>query len=242
MIIGLIILGIAAVLIFFGAAERYFETLGLTSWLSFIIILAFVLGAVVPDISVSGVIVSLGGFIVPLVTVVVLAAISVKRNNLFRALISAVLAAAITVGVRVLFKPEINSEAIMPSSLIIGFVCGAVAFIFSGNRIGMLITAIGGIVIGDIISASLSYSANPQTNLVFGGNAVFDALAVSCAFGLILFEAVNAVRNVRLSASSKAVLNTEAAEDVILPDEEKEKSTNAKTAEEKKKYLDYLDE
>ena len=42
---GIIILGITAVLLFFGAAERYFDRLGMTSWLAFFLLTGFIGGA-----------------------------------------------------------------------------------------------------------------------------------------------------------------------------------------------------
>ena len=47
---GIVILGIVAVLLFFGAAERYFDRLGMTSWLTFLIVLALIIGAVMPEV------------------------------------------------------------------------------------------------------------------------------------------------------------------------------------------------
>ena len=61
MTIGLVLLGIIAVLLFFGAAEKYFDRLGLTSWLAFLLVLALIIGAVMPEVRAGTFVMTVGG-------------------------------------------------------------------------------------------------------------------------------------------------------------------------------------
>ena len=235
MTIGLIILGVAAVLIFFGAAERYFEVLGITSWLAFLIILALVLGAVVPAIEMGAVSIGISGFIIPLIVTVIIVALSRKGGNIYRAVPALVLSAVISAGLRVLFRPTANDALVC--SLVTGFLCGAIAFVISPNRINIIISAIGGIIVGDLISSSILFAVTKPETLAFGSHGVFDAIIISAAFGLVLYEVISALKNTKLSKTAKTNLNTEAAEDMAI---ETEKETDEN--EQIKNILDYLDD
>ena len=54
MTIGIATLAVVAVLLFFGAAERFFDRAGLTSWLAFLLTLALIVGAVISTVTVLG--------------------------------------------------------------------------------------------------------------------------------------------------------------------------------------------
>lgn len=252
MTIGLVILGIVAVLIFFGAAERYFEMLGLTSWLTFLIILAFVLGAVIPDIEIGSVSIGIGGFIIPLIVSVILISLTRRSTNAWRLLPAVALTAFITAGLRLLFRPE-SAEMILTSSLVAGFACGALAFVITDSRISILIASIAGITLGDIIGSSVLFAIADGKVLYFGAYGTFDSLMIACAFGLVLYEAVAALKKVRISKAARLNLNTEAAEDMAIGVKEGEKimKSGEKTADtgeggeetpDAKKILDYLDD
>ena len=235
MTIGLIILGVAAVLIFFGAAERYFEMLGITSWLAFLIILTFVLGAVVPAIEVGAAEIGIGGFVIPIIVTVIIVALSRRSGNMWRSVPSLLLCAVITAGLRVLLRPTANDALVC--SLLTGFLAGAIAFVVSHGRINIIISAVGGIVVGDIIGSSVLFAVTEQKTLTIGAHGMFDAIIIAAAFGLILFEVISALKNVRVSAAAKANLNTEAAEDVAI---EPEIETHESAP--RKNILDYLDD
>ncbi len=210
--IGLIILGILAVMLFFGAAEKYFDRLGLTSWLTFLLLLALIIGAVVPEIKTEGVVITVGGFIVPTVVAVIVLVFAVKSGEAVRTVIAILVTAAVTAMFRVLMGTE-TSGAVITFSLLVGFVGGAAAYLSAGSRLGTIAGAIGGCVIGDTVTAAIIGGMNGGA-MTIGGYGIFDGMIIAAAFGLIMAETVAAVRraaeNKRIKEKS---LNAEAGED-----------------------------
>ena len=222
MTIGLVILGIVAVMLFFGAAEKYFDRLGLTSWLTFLMVLALVIGAVMPEIKAGMLTITVGGFIVPLAVLAVVFALTFKKGSFFRPVISVLVVAMTTVAFRLIVGIG-SSAQVLACSLLTGFIGGTLAFPTAGSRLGTIAGALGGCIIGDAVSAGLLRAFFGAENFVLGGYGIFDSIVISMAFGLLAYETVAFVRRKaddRRAAS--LALNTEAAEDVNLTSDESE--------------------
>lgn len=210
---GIIILGITAVLLFFGAAERYFDRLGMTSWLAFLIILALIIGAVMPEVRTNGFVMTVGGFVVPAVVFVVVLAVSARKGNILRTLLALVVQAALTVAFRMFTGTE-TTGALTAFFLLTGFIGGAAAYAVAGSRLGCVAAVFGGCIVGDTASMGLmsGYGFSPFT---LGGYGIFNAMIVGCAAALVTAEIVCAVRR---SIENRSVtarrLEAEAAEDV----------------------------
>lgn len=223
---GIIILGITAVLLFFGAAERYFDRLGMTSWLTFLIVLALIIGAVMPEIHVGALVMTVGGFVVPLVTFILLLAIAGKEGNILRSVFSLTVVAAITVTFRMITGLE-STGATVAFFLLTGFVGGAAAAGAAGDRIGGAAAVFGGCIVGDAISMAVIRASEGGGIFTVGGYGIFNAMIIGVAASLLAAELVEAVRRAaenRRIGSEK--LTAEAAEDVNI-----EKSDNAESEE-----------
>jgi len=227
MTIGLIVLGIVSVLIFFGLLERFFIKMGIKSWLAFLLVLALVIGAIIPDITIGNFLsINIGGFIVPLVIMVMLLAMMKSGAEVFRTLVALVAVAAVAVTARMLIEP-LNAGLIMASSLIVGFVGGTAAFLAGQTRLSTLAAAAGGIILGDIITGMLYKFMGGVTTVAFGSYGVFDAVVVASVFGMLLCEAVLAIKRVNASKRVPLVpvaVGAEAAEDVVVKDTAREDS------------------
>lgn len=225
MTIGLVTLGIVAVLMFFGAAEKYFDRLGLTSWLTFLLVLALIIGAVIPEVAVGSFVMTIGGFAVPLVVFVILMALAAKRGNALRTVLSVLLVGMATVAFRLLVGVS-TSMTVLVSSLLIGFVGGAIAYLAAGSRIGTLTGAIGGCVLGDVVSAGFMRMFYGVETYTIGGFGIFDALVIAMVFGLVVAEVVAAAR--RMTENRRAAargLDAEAGEDVVIEETEQSEAT-----------------
>ncbi len=211
---GIIILGITAVLLFFGAAERYFDRLGMTSWLAFLIILALIIGAVMPEVRTNGFVMTVGGFVVPAVVFVVVLAVSARKGNILRTLLALAVQAALTVAFRMFTGTE-TTGALTAFFLLTGFIGGAAAYAIAGSRLGCVAAIFGGCIVGDAASMGLLSGAYGFSPFTLGGYGIFNAMIVGCAASLLTAEIVCAVRR---SIENRSVaarrLEAEAAEDV----------------------------
>ncbi|MBR6788877.1 MAG: hypothetical protein IKM44_03625 [Clostridia bacterium] len=224
MTIGLVILGISAVLLFFGVAEKFFDRLGLTSWLAFLLILALIVGAVTPELRTDFFVITVGGFIVPLVVGIILFAIASRQGSFAKTLLSVFLVTSVAT----LFRIVMSSETVnvLASNLIIGFVCGAVAFLCAGSRLGALAGGMLGVDLGDLISA-ISYAYILGEGILTLGSGIFDGIIISTAFALVVAEIAFAITTkMERRKTEKTLTEAEFAKDEnneTLGEEESEK-------------------
>ncbi|MBQ7227157.1 MAG: hypothetical protein IJX05_02005 [Clostridia bacterium] len=211
MTIGLVILGVSAVLLFFGAAEKYFDRLGLTSWLAFLLILALIVGAVTPEIRTENFVMTVGGFVVPLVVSIVLFALASRQGSMLRTLLAVILVTSSTIIFRLIFDVT-DSVMLLVSNLLIGFVGGALGALGAGSRLGALAGGMGGVVLGDLISAlTQTYIFGSGTFALGGG--IFDGVIIATAFGLIVAEVTQSLRKREDNLAVSPVTEAEVAED-----------------------------
>ncbi|MCL2675911.1 MAG: DUF1614 domain-containing protein [Firmicutes bacterium] len=194
MTIGLILLALVAILIFFGISERFFRALGLKNWVAFLLVLALVVGAVVPNLTIAGVLtVNWGGFVVPLVIMAVLMVLMRGKDQIMRAVLAIFAVAAVAVATRMLIEPT-RGALILAASLIIGFLGGTAAYLAGQSRLGSLTGAIGGIILGDIITNFLYVYVFSGYEFMLGSYGVFDSIVIAGVFAIVLYEAISAIK------------------------------------------------
>lgn len=217
MTIGLVILGIVAVLIFFGVAEKFFRKIGISNPIAFLLVLALVIGAVVPNIRIGSAFeMNVSGFLIPIVLVVLFSVMVGFNSDLARAFVAMVAVAGVAVATGMLISTTTLAGQVT-ASVIIGFVGGAVAYLIAMTRLSTLIASIGGIVIGDIIVSLLNYFVVPTVSVSavsLGTQGTFDAIILAAVFGIIMVEAVSAMkRTMNRKRVAKSALNMEISEE-----------------------------
>ena len=217
MTIGLVILGIVAILIFFGVAEKFFRKIGMSNPLAFLLVLALVIGAVVPNIRIgSSFEMNVSGFLIPIVLVVLFSAMIGFNSDLARAYLAMIAVAGVAVATGMLIGTTTLAGQIT-ASVILGFVGGAVAYLIAMTRLSTLIASIGGIVIGDIIVSLLNFFVVPSATqgvVSLGTQGTFDAIILAAVFGIIMVEAVSAMkRTMNRKRVAKSALSMEISEE-----------------------------
>lgn len=219
MIIGLVLLSLVAVMIFFGLTNKFFEKIGVASWLAFILVLALVLGAVLPTIKMGVAFqMSIGGFIVPLILAVLLMFMIGAGSDLARTFIAILAIASVAVSTRMLLAPTNTGMEIL-SSVIIGVAGAIVACIIAKSKISILSAAIGGVVLGDII-VGLVYgfaTSNTAGAVLLGAFGTFDAIIISAVLAVSLSYVIDMIRRRGAeSGISRSTLSTEAGQDNVF--------------------------
>ena len=226
MLIGLILLSVLAVLIFFGVAERFFRRIGVPDWLAFVLVLSFVIGAVVPEIQIgAGMTLNVGGFIIPAAFVILLFSISPVKKESFHVCLATIFVAGVTVAIRMLVRPD-SGILFLVTAVVTGLLCGTVAYLMGRTRIATLVGAVTGIVIGDIIN-NISLWFLHGTSVSLGANGVFDSVVIATITGVALVEVIEAIRHAMSRKHiSLTAFRTEAAEDVRFFPRKKSDSTD----------------
>ena len=214
MIIGLILLGSVAVLLFFGIAERVFKSFGVAYWLAFIMVGVLIGSAFIPSFRIGVVTVNAAGFIAPAAFAVVFFVIAVRTREHYRAIVAASAVAASYVAVRLLVEP-IASPVV--TAIVVGFLCGAIGFLVGKTKLAALASIFAGFPIGEGISTAVG-AFLPSVEMRLGSAAMFDALIIAAVFSVAMFEAIAAIKRT-MNARRTAVL-AETAEE-FDPDEYK---------------------
>lgn len=200
--VGVILLLVIAVLIYFGLLHRVLDRMHMSDKQAFVFIGAMILGTFLPNIPlVFGLSINLGGGVVPIVLAIYLIATSDTRQEKMRAIAASIVTGVVIYTAGRLLPAEPDTMFIDP---IIAFsiLAGIVAYIFGRSRRGAFIAGIFGVVISDIVYA-LGVTARP-VGTVIGGAGVFDAAVIAAVIGVALCEIVGETREKLQGGTAKA--------------------------------------
>ncbi|MCL6447914.1 MAG: DUF1614 domain-containing protein [Armatimonadetes bacterium] len=198
--IGLIILVVISILIFFGVAHRVLDRMRLTDRAALLIIAAMIIGSFI-DIPVPGgrypVSINVGGAIVPAGLAVYLLMKAGTRREWVRALGATVVTALTIVVVGSLVKtgdPR-SRFAFLDALWLYPLVAGIVAYLAGRSRRSAFIAATLGLLLIDIgYYFWLLFQGAPAGRVLIGGAGVFDAIVVAGVFAVLIGEIVGEVR------------------------------------------------
>lgn len=214
-------LGLVAVLLFFGIAERVFKSFGVAYWLAFVIVGVLIGCAFIPTFTVGSVSFNVAGFFAPMLFAAVFFLFAVRSGEALRALVTASVAAATFISLWLIIAPLTGSTVTV---IIIGFLCGAVCYLVGKTKIAALCGVFLGMPIGEAASSAVNMYVY-DTPLRFGTPATFDAVILAAVLSVTLFEGIAAI---------KRAMNTRTKNRVELQSELAEEFD----AEEYKKYFD----
>ena len=192
MSVGMILLTVVAVLIFFGVAQRVLDKMYLSDRAALVLIALMFFGTLIPNLTFGNVQVNIGGAVIPLGICVYLLVKADTWQERLRALLGAVVTGAIVYLLSMLLPNEPEQISIDPLYLY-GIVGGLVAYILGRSRRGAFICGVLGVVLADVTTAIVNWSQGRAQMLVLGGAGVFDALVFSGVLGVVLCELVGEI-------------------------------------------------
>ena len=219
MTLGLIMLAVMAIALFVPFGRNAFRGVGLPQWGAFMVILAFAVGIIVPEIRLGRAgYMNVGGFILPIIASIVLAVILAKVDGILRGLIAMIAVVAITTGL-VLVMPMESTGLRALTFITVGVVTGAVAFIIGRTRMASAFAVLSGIPVGNLVSSLIWYFILERGGINLGWSVIYNALFLSVIFTLILAEvAYVSGKATSTNVTRKRKLNFEASEDDNLTD------------------------
>lgn len=192
MSIGMILLTVTAVLVFFGVAQRVLDKLHLTDRAALVLIALMFFGTLIPNLTIGNVSLSIGGALIPFGVCVYLLVKAGTGKERVRALIGSLVSAGIIYALSVYMPNEPEAIVIDPMFLY-GIVGGVVAYILGRSRRGAFICGVLGVMLADIAVAVVNWSRGIDQTLVLGGAGVFDAMIISGILGVVLAELVGEI-------------------------------------------------
>ncbi len=211
MIIGIVLLSLVAVLLFFGVAERVFKSFGVAYWLAFIMVGALIGCAFIPSFNIGRLRINAAGFIAPTMFAVIFFVLARRTREVWRAIVAMTAVAALYLAT-LMAKPLINDTVIV---VIAGFLCGAVAYLTARTKLASLAAVFAGFPLGELLSMSVSLIMGE--NIALGSAVAFDACVLAAVFAVVLYEAIAAIKR---NMAARARLAAEVAEE-FDPDEYK---------------------
>lgn len=186
MVIGYVLLGFVAAMMFFGLLNGVVRSMKIEPWIALVFVIAYIVGGIIPMIYIGGAFAfGIGGFVVPLVLSVVLTVFAGWGMTFLRTATAMLATAAITVAVTV-WMPVNNVWMSVLASCTIGLLGGAVSYAICSNVTSSAAGCVGGIVIGNIIGQFIVYFTGMVTTYVLGGSMIFDATVIGLVFAVML--------------------------------------------------------
>lgn len=187
MSIGMILLTVVAILVFFGVAQRVLDKMYLSDKMALLLIALMFFGSLIPNITLGRVSFNLGGTVIPLGICVYLLIKADTAKERIRALVGAVITAGIVYALSALLPNEPEAMIIDPMFLY-GIAGGLVAYLMGRSRRGAFICGVLGILLADVAQAIVNWSNGLDQPLVLGGAGFFDAMVFSGILGVVLCE------------------------------------------------------
>lgn len=205
MSIGMVVLTVAAVLVFFGVAQRVLDRMHLTDKMALVLIGAMFVGTLLPNVEFGMVSVSIGGCVIPLDVCVYLFIKADEGKERLRAGIGAVLTAAAVYALSV-FLPNEPEQMWLDPNLIYGLAGGLIAWLLGRSRRAAFICGVIGVLLADIVTALVNWSKGIDQQLVLGGAGLADTVVISGILAVLLAELVGEIaeRITRRKEGSKA--------------------------------------
>lgn len=205
MSIGMVVLTVAAVLVFFGVAQRVLDRMHLTDKMALVLIAAMFVGTLLPNVEWGMVSISIGGCVIPLGVCVYLFIKADEGKERLRAAIGAVLTAAAVYALSV-FLPNEPEEMWLDPNLIYGLAGGLIAWLLGRSRRAAFICGVMGVLLADIVTALVNWNNGIDQQLVLGGAGLGDTVVISGMLAVLLAELIGEIteRIVRRREGSKA--------------------------------------
>lgn len=186
---GMMLLTIAAVLVFCGLLQRVLDRMYLTDRQALLIIGAMLLGTLLPDVSIGPISVNLGGAVIPLAVCGYLFFKADEAVERWRSIIGTLLTAGAVYVLSALLPAEAEVLPLDPMWLY-GLCGGVIAWLFGRSRRAAFICGVAGVILADAASALVAGMQGYQTTLVLGGAGIADATVISGVSAVFLCELI----------------------------------------------------
>ena len=203
MSIGMVLLTAAAILVFFGAAQRVLDRMYLTDRAALLLIALMFFGTLIPEIRIGSVAVSIGGAVIPAGICAYLLIRAGTWKERTRAIAGALLTAAIVYTVSAFVLPDEPEQLPVDPMYLNGVIAGLIAYVLGRSRRGAFICGVLGVLLADTAVAVINRFNGIEQTLHLGGAGVFDAAMISGLLAVFLAELVGEILE-RITRGQKA--------------------------------------
>lgn len=192
MSIGMLILTVVAVLVFFGVLQRVLDRMYLTDRMALLLIAAMFAGTLLPNITIGMVSVNVGGALIPLGVCAYLLIRANETKERIRALAGSLLTGAAVFALSILL-PDEPETMFMDPNLIYGIAGGVIAWLLGRSRRAAFICGVVGVILADVVTACINWSKGIDQQLVLGGAGMGDTVVISGVLAVLLTELIGEI-------------------------------------------------
>ena len=193
MSVGMVLLTVAAVLVFFGVAQRVLDKMYLSDRAALILIALMFFGTLLPNLQIGTVQIGVGGALIPVGICVYLLVRAGTWKERLRAVLGALVCGGIVFAVSAYLLPDEPETLPIDPMYLNGIIAGLIAYALGRSRRGAFVCGVLGVLIADVIVAVVNGANGVAQPLVLGGAGVFDAAMISGLIGVILAELVGEI-------------------------------------------------
>lgn len=193
MSVGMILLTVVAVLVFFGVAQRVLDKMYLSDRAALILIALMFFGTLIPNITLGSVQLSIGGALIPIGICVYLLIRAGTWKERLRAILGALITGGAVFALSAYLLPDEPESIFIDPMYINGIVGGVIAYALGRSRRGAFICGVMGVIFADITVFIINTINGVNQPLVLGGAGVFDAAVISGLIGVVLAELVGEI-------------------------------------------------
>ena len=189
MTLGPMLLIIAGILIYCGLLQRVLDRMYLTDRQALLLIGMMLIGTFLPDIQVGSIKVNLGGALIPFGVCIYLyikADTSVER---WRTILGSLATGGAVYALSVMLPGEAEELAFDPMWLY-GLFGGVIAWMFGRSRREAFVCGVTGVLLADILNATVIFFQGYRTQLVLGGAGIADATVISGVIAVLSCEII----------------------------------------------------
>lgn len=192
--LGTIILIVAAILVYFGVAQRLLDRMRLTDRAALLFIGDMLLGSYIPNIPLGNrLALNVGGGLVPIGFALYLWLTADESSERWRAL-WATLIASILVYAATIYMPSEPDSILIDPTYAFAIIAGLTAYLLGRSRRASFIAGILSIALNDLIYAfQVSYHQQAGSTTI-GGAGIFDTLVLSGLLAVGLSEIIGETR------------------------------------------------
>ena len=194
--IGMILLLIVGVLIYFGLAQRLLDRMRLTDKQALLFIAAMIAGSFI-DVTIMRspveVSVNLGGALLPALLCIWLIVKADETAERVRAIVASLLVAA-TVMLGAIYLPNEPETMYLDPKLIYGIAAGLIAYVAGRSRRSAFIGGVMGIILSDIAHMVYLVRMGIPGTTALGGAGAFDVTIIAGLVGVMIAELIGETR------------------------------------------------
>ncbi len=188
MSIGMVLLTVAAIFVFFGVAQRVLDRMYLTDRAALLLLALMFFGTLLPNIRLGTVEISIGGGLIPSGICLYLLVRAGTNKERLRALLSTLLTAALVYTISAFLLPDEPEQLPFDPMYLNGVVAGLTAYVLGRSRRAAFISGVWGVMLADVAVAVVNRFNGVKQVLSIGGAGAFDAMVIGGLLAVLLCE------------------------------------------------------